>query len=145
MARRTTKAENQLYGYLVVFGLIIGVPIYLFQKVDQTVGWQGPAILIALGLALLWFISLAQKRARLARLRAKYPEADVQRIIGKTIWIGETAEQLTESLGRPSAIDEKLLKTKHRNVWKYQHQGANRYGLRITVENGHVAGWDSKA
>lgn len=142
---RASKAENTLFGYLIFLGLLIGVPVYLFDKMNKTIGWELPTILLALGLALLWVVSAAKKRARLKYLRAKYIEADVQKILRKTIWVGQSTEQLTDSLGRPSAVDNKLLKTKRRDVWKYYHQGANRYALRITVENGLVAGWDSKA
>jgi hypothetical protein len=33
------------------------------------------------------------------------------------------------------------MKSKVREVWKYEHQGANRFSLRITLENGIVTGW----
>jgi hypothetical protein len=36
------------------------------------------------------------------------------------------------------------LKTKRKAVWKYAHRGGNRYGLRITVENNAVVGWDER-
>ena len=145
MARRISKAENTLFGYLILLAVVVGLPVYLFDKINTTVGWQLPTFFCAVGLLFLWFISIAKKRSRLRYLRGKYHEADVQKILRKTIWVGESAEQLTDSLGRPSAIDNKLLRTKHRDVWKYYHPGANRYGLRITVENGFVAGWDSKS
>jgi hypothetical protein len=87
------------------------------------------------------------KRAaeRLAYLRAKYKdEVIVQRIINRECWRGETAEQLIDSLGRPADIDHKLLKTKSKEVWKYGHRGANRYAVRVTLENNVVIGWDVK-
>ena len=83
---------------------------------------------------------------RIAYLRRKYSEEDiVQKILQGYFWSGQTAEQLYDSLGPPVDVDSKMLKTKTKEVWKYRHQGANRYGLRITVENGCVAGWDNKA
>ncbi|PKN66998.1 MAG: DUF2845 domain-containing protein, partial [Deltaproteobacteria bacterium HGW-Deltaproteobacteria-10] len=38
-----------------------------------------------------------------------------------------------------------VLKTKTKKTWKYHQQGTNRFGLRVTVENGYVVGWDKKA
>ena len=42
------------------------------------------------------------------------------------------------------AVDNKVLKTKTKDIWKYNRTGTNRYGLRITVENDIVVGWDKK-
>jgi len=87
-----------------------------------------------------------EKRARLQYLRDKYQDESVaQKILAKMVWIGQTAEQLTDTLGHPAATDHKLLKTKTRDIWKYRYQGANRGELRIIFENGEVTGWDSKS
>ena len=59
-------------------------------------------------------------------------------------WVGQTAQQLRESIGDPVDIDQKVLKTKKKEVWKYFPQGKRRYGLRITLENDEVVGWDEK-
>jgi hypothetical protein len=76
---------------------------------------------------------------------AKYADPTVaQRILHRVIWVGESAEQLRDSLGRPEDIDEKVLKTKRKEIWKYYRRGANRYGLKVTVENNFVTGWDEK-
>lgn len=146
MAKRVSKAEQAMTGWLFLIALIVGVPVYLFDKMNKTIGWQIPA-LIAAGLLLLLVLNgWTKKRARLRYLRDKYQnEHIVQNILSKRIWIGQTSEQLTDSLGYPAATDHKHLKTKTRDIWKYGHQGANRYGLRITVENDAVTGWDSKS
>jgi len=82
----------------------------------------------------------------LSYLRDKYQdEGIVQNIYVGYFWQGQTAEQLKDSLGPPAAVDNKLLKTKTREVWKYQPTGRNRYALRVTVEDGYVTGWDKKA
>lgn len=146
MARRASKAEQALYGWIFVIGLIVAVPIYLFDKVNKSVGWQIPAAVIAAFLLLLLLLNMAKKRARLKYLRGRYlDEGIVQKILAKRFWIGQTAEQLTDSLGPPVATDHKSLKTKNRDTWKYQRNGVNRYGLRITVEDGLVTAWDSKS
>jgi hypothetical protein len=69
----------------------------------------------------------------------------VQKIFNGYFWQGQTEAQLMDSLGPPVAIDNKLLKTKVREVWKYRQQGVNRFALRITVEDGYVSSWDQKA
>jgi len=61
-----------------------------------------------------------------------------------TFWQGQTSDQLLESLGSPKDVDKKLLATRKREVWKYNRRGVNRYGLRITLDNDIVAGWDQK-
>jgi hypothetical protein len=92
--------------------------------------------------ALVW--STLSRQARIRRLHAKYGPEIANRIVNKQVWQGETAEQLLESLGRPVDVDERVLKTKTKHVWKYYQKGANRFGLRIMLEDGVVVGWDEK-
>ncbi|MDD4915289.1 MAG: hypothetical protein PHW13_09685 [Methylococcales bacterium] len=142
MARKNTKAENALIGILI----IVGLPIYFVSKFVENVGWE--VVILAL-LAILVAIVLAnysKKQKRLAYLRSKYDDEKIVQLIFKGhIWQGQTSEQLQDSLGSPVDIDYKLLKTKSKNIWKYHHRGANRYGLRVTLENDIVIGWDKKA
>lgn len=140
MARRTSKAEAKL----IVFLLIVGAPIYVVSRIYEATGWVVPAILVAVIILISILYRYDKKQKRLAYLRGKYPEDIVQKILGGFFWQGQTEEQLEDALGRPAAVDHKLLKTIRREVWKYHQQGKNRYQLRITVENGHVSGWDQK-
>ncbi|AOY94143.1 hypothetical protein BKK79_10910 [Cupriavidus sp. USMAA2-4] len=106
---------------------------------------MAPLCAIAAVVALVLAQRASRRKARLEYLRVKYQdEVVVQRIVGGQIWQTQSAEQLIDSIGRPLSIDQKLLKTKTREVWKYNHRGANRYGLRVTVEDGYVTGWDQK-
>lgn len=83
---------------------------------------------------------------RTVYLKQKYNNAaTVEAILEGKVWESMTEEQLIDSIGKPEAIDHKQMKRKSRDVWKYQHRGGSRYGLRITIENGLVAGWDSKS
>lgn len=113
-------------------------------SVDSTV------VLVALVggaiIAVLFVIGKAVVAANRAKaIYDKYGRTTLaEKIIAKTIWVGETASELRDSLGAPNDTDEKVLKTKTKVIWKYQHRGGNRYGLRITVENGVVVGWDEK-
>jgi len=141
MSRRSSKAD----GALLMLALVIGLPAYVATKVFQTVGIVIPIVIVAAVIAIALFLNYAKKQQRLAYLREKYgDETIVRRILQRSFWTGQTEEQLRDSLGAPAAIDNKLLKTMTREVWKYHPAGVNRYRLRITVENGRVAGWDQK-
>ncbi|MBX7157353.1 MAG: DUF2845 domain-containing protein [Verrucomicrobiae bacterium] len=86
-----------------------------------------------------------KKTERKKRLLLRYKDSElVEKLIQKKIWINQTQEQLLDSLGKPYDIDEKVLKTKKREIWKYKPRGHNRYGLKITLENSYVIGWDLK-
>ncbi len=85
----------------------------------------------------------AQEEMRKAGIRRRFGE-DAERIISQTIWVGETEEQLRASLGDPLDVDQKVLKSKRREIWKYGSLGGNRYKTRITLEDGLVSGWDVK-
>lgn len=142
MARRTKKGDSALITALIV----IGLPIYAVTKVFDAVGWIVPALVVLAIITLVVWFRHAKKRKRIIYLRNKYhDEQVVQRIFNGYFWEGQSAEQLRDSLGSPVAVDKKLLKTISREIWKYQHQGGNRFALRITVENGYVSGWDQKA
>ncbi len=96
-------------------------------------------------IVLIIFIALSVMLARRMRLTMKYKDEElVQDLLDETFWQGQTAEQLRDSLGEPLDIDEKVLKTKTKEVWKYQQTGKNRYALKITLENGVVVAWDQK-
>ena len=142
MARRSSKAE----GALVVLIVVIGLPIYLASKLVETTGWVLPVAVLAACVLLVWGYKYSQKQKRLAYLRAKYADEDtVQKIFAGYFWEGQPEEQLRDALGQPDAVDNKLLKTMTREIWKYHPSGVNRYRLRITVDNGRVAGWDKKS
>ena len=141
MAKRMSKAESQCLTLIIM----IAIPFYIASKLVETLGW--PLIItIAVGsLAAIIAIQIYRNKKRRAYLWAKYQDDDlVKSIMDQSFWQGQTSEQLLDSLGKPSDIDEKVLKTKKKEIWKYQHRGGNRYGLRITLDNDEVVGWDQK-
>ncbi len=76
---------------------------------------------------------------------AKYQDKEVvDNIMRRQFWQGQTAEQLIDAIGEPEDIDVKVLKTKKKEIWKYDHQRGNRYELRITLDNDVVVGWEQK-
>lgn len=142
MAKRTSKADAAL----LTLAVVVGLPIFLISKLVESVGWVVPIVVVALVIGLAVWYQQDKKRKRLEYLRSKYPDEEVvQKIFNGIIWQGQSETQLEDSLGSPVAIDSAALKTKTREIWKYHQRGANRFGLRITVENGYVVGWDKKA
>ncbi len=125
--------------------LIIGLPVVGLVFLGEYVGW--PQLLIGLGLfcGLLFLIKLINKSRRRAALMEKYGDKDLVKDIEQGYyWQGQTADQLKDALGEPEDIDVKVLKTKTKSVWKYNHLGGNRYGLRINLDDAVVIGWDQK-
>jgi len=102
------------------------------------------ALLVAIGVS----SSNAKKKAKQARkdhIYQKYGNNEIaDKIINNYFWVGQTSEQLIDAIGQPLDIDEKILKTKKKEVWKYNRTGTNRYSLKITIENGLIVGWDKK-
>jgi len=141
MAKRMTKAESQL----IMWAIIIGLPIYGITQLGESMGWGvligGVAAVIAL---VIWY-NATQTNKRREKLMTKYQDNDlVEKLMERSFWQGQTSGQLLDSLGTPVDINKKILKTKKKEVWKYNHQSGNRYGLRITLDNDIVVGWDQK-
>lgn len=105
-------------------------------------------IFVFLGLAVCAWLLISNHLTKKRReaLLAKYGDKDVVDMIMKHMfWQGQTPAQLTDSLGSPVDVDRKVMKTKTREVWKYNETGKGRYALRITLEDALVVGWDKKS
>lgn len=101
--------------------------------------------LFAGAVVLVCAVALWAYLQRRKQLTAKYGGAEIARcIMQQVVWQGETAEQLRESFGTPADIDRKVLKTKRKEVWKYRPVGKNRFGLKVTLDDGVVVAWDMK-
>ena len=142
MAHRLNKQQSTAIGVLVIVAILIGLGI----KLVESIGLVVVIILAALGISGYYIYKSYSARNHREYLYSKYQDSEiVDRIMSKTIWKGQTAEQLQDTLGAPAAVDEKLLKTKKKEVWKYGRMGANRYSTRITLDNDIVTGWDVKS
>ena len=98
----------------------------------------GAVVLVAL--VCVW--GYLQRRRQLTE---KYGDREIaRRMMKRVLWQGETQEQLLESLGTPADVDQMVLKTKSKEVWKYRPAGKNRFGLKVTLDNGVVVAWDMK-
>lgn len=99
------------------------------------------AIVVLLGLIAAGAIWAYRQRRK--HLTEKYGDEEIaRRMMRGVIWQGETREQLLESLGKPVDIDEKVLKTKSKEIWKYRKTTRNRFGLKITLDDGVVVAWE---
>jgi hypothetical protein len=142
MRRKVNEAESAALLWLLVIGTILGLVV----KVAESMGWGVFISAIILVLGFCFWIERKKQADRVKYLRNKYQNEDlVSQILNGRFWQGQTSEQLIDSIGQPVGIDEKHLKTKHKQIWKYNRRGQNRFGLRITLENGIVIGWDQKA
>ena len=104
--------------------------------------WYWWVIFLIVGFIVLTALHNKNRRAKLMN---KYGDAAlVDRLMKQMFWQGQSKEQLLDSLGKPLDIDQKVLKTKVKEVWKYNKTGKGRYALRIIIENGEVIGWDKK-
>lgn len=125
--------------------LIIGLPIISLIFLGESIGWPAVVIGFCLLCGLLFLLKAIGKSRRHSALMEKYQDESLVKDIEQGYyWQGQTADQLRDALGDPVDIDEKVLKTKTKSVWKYNHQGANRYGLRINLDDAVVRGWDQK-
>ncbi len=99
---------------------------------------------ILLGALYLAVGAYARKRRRQA-LMAKYQDAAiVDRIMKRNVWQGMSTEQLLDLWGKPADCDQKVYKTKTKEVWKYGRTGKNRFSQRVFVEDCLVVGWENK-
>lgn len=141
MGKRVSKFEAQI----IVWIIIIALPIYFITQLGESIGWGILIGLVITCIALFIWFNAVQTKKKSEQLMAKYQdESLVNKLMEHSFWQGQTSEQLLDSLGSPKDIDEKVLKTKKKEIWKYHHQGGNRYGLRITLDNDIVVGWDQK-
>ncbi len=102
-------------------------------------------VVIALVLGAWAALAMLLRAARRKRLMEKYGDTVlVDKLMRRMFWTGQTQEQLIDSLGRPAEIDQKVMKTRVREIWKYNRRTRTRFGLRITLDNGLVAGWDQQ-
>lgn len=92
-----------------------------------------------------FFRQRSRGQQRVLFLRSRYLDGEIaERIIAGQMWQGQSSEQLVDALGRPKSIEQKVFKARKREVWKYDHRGGNRYGLRVIMEDGVVVGWEAK-
>lgn len=142
MARRATS----LWVRLLLAAAALGLLALGLWKLFDAVGYWVPLGAVAASVTAYLLIRVVRRQLRLSYLRGKYgDEGIVRKLMDGWVWQGQTVEQLIDSLGKPGETDRTVLKTKVKEVWKYGHRGRNRYGVRVTLEDGVVVGWENKA
>lgn len=134
--------QKEVLATLVFIALIITAVIKFFENVGLL-----PLIIVICACVVAFLLYRAiKKKKRLRYLEQKYVnKRKVEKIINGDIWQGETAEQLVDSMGNPEVIDDTLLKTQKKVVWKYGRRGAKSYNLIVNLEKGIVVRWEGKA
>jgi len=87
--------------------------------------------------------SQANKKRR-ETLTMRFGPQIADAIMRRQIWQGQTEEMLLESRGAPADMSETVLKTKVKRTYKYDRVAANRFALKVLVENGVVVGWEDR-
>lgn len=142
MARRAIP----LWVRLLLVATALGLLAFGLAQLFDALGYWVPLAVVAGAVTFYVLVRVVRRQLRLAYLRGKYgDEAVVRKLMDGWVWQGQTVEQLTDSLGKPAEVDRTVLKTKTKEVWKYGHRGRNRYGVRVTLEDGLVVGWENKA
>ncbi len=108
----------------------------------MSLGYTTLFLLIALLLASIAWPWWREYR-RIRRIQTKYQATPdiLADILDQVIWEGESEDQLLDSIGKPHDVQRLARKTKHKEIWKYGHEGGNRYRLRITLDDHVVASW----
>lgn len=100
---------------------------------------------VLLAVIVVGFAAYYKNKQKRELLMKKYGDAQlVDKIMQGMFWQGQSKGQLIDSIGRPLDVDQKVLKTKTKETWKYNSTGKNRYALKIILEDGVVVGWDKK-
>lgn len=86
-----------------------------------------------------------ERALRRQQLMDKYSDTEiVELILNKKVWVGATSDHVLDAWGNPTAVDRKILRTKVKEVWKYNQQGRNRFSNRVILHDGIVIGHVSK-
>jgi len=130
------------FAMIVTFGLTIGSTVKLYQsnKVAHAQRLERLRLEQAEREA-------AEQKARdeeWARLVYNFGKEGAQNVQQKRLWLGAPHTAVTEMFGPPLARDEKVKAGLVVHTCKYFSTGANRYALRVTLENGRVTEWDDK-
>ena len=156
MRRKITNTELSAIAAVTAIALIVVLPIAGVIQLGNTLGWPlviGTGVLVVIVVRTIRSACVRARTrnaaervaARRAALFEKYGDAViVERIMRNQVWQGQTSEQLSDALGDPEGLDERVLKSHTRQTWKYRRQGKNRFGLRIVIDDGSVVGWDEK-
>jgi hypothetical protein len=81
-------------------------------------------------------------QARLRALTAKFGAEGASNIVNRRLWLGAPVDAVIEMFGHPADTKRAVTTTKVRLNLRYFPVAANRYQLKIDVENDIVTGWE---
>jgi len=98
------------------------------------------AIFVIVAILFSYFEAQREKMLRDRYGNSKY----LNYIINRKICIGFTEDMLLDSIGNPVDRDLDMSIKKRKEVWKYDHEGGNRYKTRVIIENRIVTGFKQR-
>lgn len=138
----TAVPSSRVIGVLIVLG--IAAVMATSQFLVKALGGRLFIVLLLAGVLLFLFRKPIQKWRRRVYIRTKYENSEIaDRIINQTIWVGQTAEQLRDTFGKPVRVDTTVQGNKKTERWGYGHQGNNAFLLVAILEESVVTGWHS--
>ncbi|MCU0431437.1 MAG: hypothetical protein MUF42_15845 [Cytophagaceae bacterium] len=100
---------------------------------------------VILSFLLMGYYSHRADQEKRKKFLQKYQNEElVKRLMNNEFWQGQSKQELEDSLGKPENISTQVLKSKTKEIWKYNEKKKNQYTLKITLENDIVVGWDKK-
>lgn len=109
-------------------------------------------IILLLGIGIFYLLVAWIKKSirrrfleRRAYLIEKYvDESLVDDIMDCTFWKGQSKEQLIDSIGHPDSEEKKVMRSKTKEIWKYNEFKKGQFSLKVSLEDDVVVGWDQK-
>ncbi|MEI6336870.1 MAG: hypothetical protein WCS87_20110 [Methylococcaceae bacterium] len=145
MARRKSDGTGCLIAIVAIGAIISSALEWSKEKVNQELIVIAAAIIIGLFiLRMIWRLYCHKKWVKYLKNKYNNDIWVVNAIVNGKFWKEQSSEQLIDSIGRPLAIDTQVLKTKTKEIWKYNKIRKDQYALKITLENEHVVGWENK-
>ena len=102
----------------------------------------GVIVLIVLVIPIVKFAAaLRRKRKIKEALVSQFGADTAERLLKNEIWQGMTRKMLLAAMGKPTDVEQNILKSKKKETWKYGWERANRFKLQVLLENDVVVGW----
>ncbi|WP_261503670.1 hypothetical protein [Burkholderia multivorans] len=128
----------------VVAFLLMLAFIFTLKTIDRVFG-TGGVIVIALLLASGFiFLFVKSTKDRENKIRSKYSEEVAEKILAGKFWIGQSKNELRDSIGLPEKIETQQNSKNSKEIWKFFHKESNRIRLKITMTDGVVTQIDRK-
>jgi hypothetical protein len=124
--------------------VLVGAVMWAAVKADHLYAAVATLLVTVVVVAVALLFVLAIYKRRRGKLLAKYGDpVQVTRMMQRVLWLGESADQVRESLGAPASLGQKA-RNKAAETWKYEPARGRRVALRVFLEDGVVTGWQER-